>query len=349
MKRTPQPRSESGAVLILCLLMITVLVVAVMETVQSMRVDYGSLAAFSGGSRARSLALSGVHFAAALVDADTREDLEQDLPSDHPGEAWGDPAGQDLVPMPELSTGEIRGRIADASARFPLHLLVDDTGRVRPTYRDAFVRLLQGPALGLEEEEAEDLADAVTDWLDPDQAAAGEGEGEEGGGYQGLALPYEPADGPFQFLGELRLIRGITRDLFQGRAGMPGLADLVRVQGPGAVNINTAEEDVLQALVQGDWDRDARLEVARAMISYRREPMHFDFLGEPDWYRNRMPGYADVQIAPEMTAVRSTVFTAEMVGVSGSMVSRVVARLVRVPKPDEENAMSVTVTRIEIE
>jgi hypothetical protein len=85
------------------------------------------------------------------------------------------------------------------------------------------------------------------------------------------------------------------------------------------------------------------------MIAYRSEPMHFDFLGEPDWYRNRMPGYADVQIAPEMTAVRSTLFTAEMVGISGSIRRRAVARLERDLKPERENAMSVTVTRIESE
>ena len=109
MKRNPHPGSETGAVLIMCLLMITVLVVASMETVQLMRVDYGSLAAFSGGAKARNLALFGVSFAAALVDADTREDLEQDSPSDHPGESWADPAGQDLLALPELSTGAVEG------------------------------------------------------------------------------------------------------------------------------------------------------------------------------------------------------------------------------------------------
>ena len=349
MTGNPNPEREAGAVLILCLLMITVLVVTVMETVQSMRVDYGSLAAFSGGSRARSLALSGVGFAAALVDADTRKDLEQDVPSDHPGEAWGDLAGQDLVSLPEMSTGEIRGEIRDGSAGFPLHMLVDDQGRIRPAYRAAFVRLLRGPALDLEEEDAGEVADAVTDWLDPDRKISGEDEGEEGGYYQELAVPYEPANGPFRFSGELRLVRGITPDLLQGRDGRPGLADLVRIHGPGTVNINTAGRDVLQALIQGDLDRELRLEVAEAMIAYRSEPMHFDFLGEPDWYRNRMPGYADVQIAPEMTAVRSTLFTAEMVGISGSIRRRVVAGLERVLKPERENMMSVTVARVESE
>lgn len=104
-----KPQNEAGAVLIMCLLMITVLVVAVMETVQTMRVDYSSLAAFSGGSRARNLALSGVSFAAALVDGDTWKDLEQEALADHPGEAWNDPFGQELLAVPGLTTGEIRG------------------------------------------------------------------------------------------------------------------------------------------------------------------------------------------------------------------------------------------------
>ena len=349
MRRNPGKNNETGAVLILCLLMITVLVVAVMETVQTMRVDYGSLAAFSGGSRARSLALSGVQFAAALVDADTREDLEQEVPSDHPGESWNDPAEQELLPMPELITGEIQGVIRDESARFPLHMVVDTKGQVRPVYRDAFMRLLQGPSLGLQEDQAEEVTDAVTDWLDPDKKLSGEEDGEERDFYQELSTPYEPGDGPFHSLGELRLVRGITAELFEGTEDKPGLADLVRIYGPGTVNINTAGEDVLQALVQGDWDLDARQDVARAMVSWRREPMHFDFLGEADWFRNRMPGYADVQIASELTAVRSTVFAAEMAGVSGSIVRRAVARLVRMPKPEKENAMSVTVTLVEMQ
>lgn len=228
-------------------------------------------------------------------------------------------------------------------------MVVDDEGQVRSAYRDAFVRLLQGPSLALEEEEAEDVADAVVDWLDPDGKVAGEDDGEEETYYQDLATPYEPADGAFHFLGELRLVRGITPELFLGVGEKPGLADLVRIHGPGEVNINTADTDVLQALVQGDWDLEARLEVVRAMIAYRREPMHFEFLGESDWYRNRMPGYADVQMDSEMVGVRSTLFSAEMVGVSGSIRRRAFARMERVLQPEKENAMSVMVTQVEIE
>jgi type II secretory pathway component PulK len=47
--------------------------------------------------------------------------------------------------------------------------------------------------------------------------------------YESLAYPYEPRGGPFQSVGELLLVRGVTPEMFFGTGDTPGLVDLVTV------------------------------------------------------------------------------------------------------------------------
>jgi len=106
---------------------------------------------------------------------------------------------------------------------------------------------------GLEEEAATDMSDVVVDWRDEDQ------DDRPGGAedfyYMGLTTSYDCKDAPFESVEELWLLKGMTPKLFE-RA-----APLVTVYGSGAVNINTASEEVLQALGLG-------AESARGMFWY---------------------------------------------------------------------------------
>ena len=58
------------------------------------------------------------------------------------------------------------------------------------------------------------VADAILDWIDPDDAPRPFGA--EADYYQGLAVPYAPRNGVPQCLEELLLVRGVTRDLLFG-------------------------------------------------------------------------------------------------------------------------------------
>lgn len=66
------------------------------------------------------------------------------------------------------------------------------------------------------QEEADQVADALLDWRDPDDLVRSDGA--EKGFYQQEGLPYEPADGPFKTLNEVLLVRGVTPELFWGNA-----------------------------------------------------------------------------------------------------------------------------------
>ena len=81
--------SESGAALILVLLMISILVVLVLETIRAMQVEEMGARHFQESFKAEALAKSGVHLAMALLAKDgelAQEDEEDDV--DHPGESW---------------------------------------------------------------------------------------------------------------------------------------------------------------------------------------------------------------------------------------------------------------------
>jgi len=63
-------------------------------------------------------------------------------------------------------------------------------------------------------DEAEQLADAILDWRDPDDLTRTNGA--EADDYEAEGLDYKPSDGPFNLLTELLLVRGVTGELFWG-------------------------------------------------------------------------------------------------------------------------------------
>jgi hypothetical protein len=73
-------------------------------------------------------------------------------------------------------------------------------------------------------DEAEQLADAILDWRDPDDLTRTNGA--EADDYEARGLDYEPANGPFNLLTELLLVRGVTRELFWGNPIQEAEAEL---------------------------------------------------------------------------------------------------------------------------
>ncbi|RLB83849.1 MAG: hypothetical protein DRH15_05350 [Deltaproteobacteria bacterium] len=65
-----------------------------------------------------------------------------------------------------------------------------------------------------DDEMADRLASAILDWRDPDSLTRSNGA--ERGYYQDHGFPYEPANGPFESLTELLLVRDMTPELFWG-------------------------------------------------------------------------------------------------------------------------------------
>ena len=302
---------ESGVALILALVMITILVVFVLETMRAMQVEGAGARHFQDGIRAEALAKSGVNIAISLLKNDLTENEV-----DHIGEPWALLPKPDALPVDLSEAGTLEGRVEDEMGKFPINYLVDEEGKVREVYQQILTRLLTNAPFQMEEAEAQGVVMAIRDWLDKDDEPTGEF-GAETDYYQGLEQPYECKNGPLASLAELRLIRGVSESLYLGTEENPGLKDLLTVYSDGKINVNTAGPLVLQALVSPTVSQDTAEGWAESVVAYRQEPMHWDFLSESDWYRNRMAGYSDISLPADLITTQSMYFSVQITGKVG--------------------------------
>lgn len=107
--------------------------------------------------------------------------------------------------------------------------------------REVLERLFR-VVLGFHEIEAQELAASLIDWRDGDSELSIPLGSAEDRDYRNLQYPYEAKDAPFDILEEALLVRGMTREAFEGLRGY------ISIYGSGRVNINTAPRGVLLAL-----------------------------------------------------------------------------------------------------
>jgi len=137
-----------------------------------------------------------------------------------------------------LGPGEFSYRISDEAAR----ISVNGAGP------DRLERLLA--ALEVERAQRDIIKDSLLDWRDTNELHRVHGA--ESDFYLRLPVPYRSRNGNIQDVSELLQIRGVTRELYVGMDGRPGLGDLVTALGVTAVNLNTAGPLVLKALGLSD-------------------------------------------------------------------------------------------------
>lgn len=223
-------------------------------------------------------------WAATLLDRD-REDNE----FDHLGELWAQPI--DFLPVDE---GALAGRILDWQGRFNLHNLMDANGELRPERKLALIRLLAAlesvPPGG-----AEELATAICDWMDADTEPGFPG-GAEDNIYLSREEPHRAANRPLTSLSELRLVEGITPQIYAEL-----LPNVSLYPAAPAINVNTAPLPVLMSLSE-----QMTLPQAQALMEQRlKEP----FETTDAFVAN--PTVAGMQITSDGLTVQSQYFLAE--------------------------------------
>ena len=333
---------QRGVALILVLLMVSILVVLVLETIRAMQVEGASSRYFQDSLQAEGVAKSGVNLAISLLAKDLAENEV-----DHPGEPWAKLAEPDALPVQLPEGGTLEGKVEDEAGKFPINYLVDKEGKPQDIYQNVLTGMLTNTPFQLEDEEAQGLVNAITDWLDKDDEPAG-ALGAETDYYKSLEHPYECRNGPFTSLAELQLVRGVTESLYFGSEENPGLRDLLTVYSNGKININTAGPVVLRALVSKSVAEDTAQAWAESVVTYREEPMHWDFLGEADWYRNRMAGFNDVSLPAELVTTQSNHFSVKLTGKAGVGRKSIFACLERSKSEKEEGKVKVSVRYWEV-
>jgi general secretion pathway protein K len=157
--------------------------------------------------------------------------------------------------------------------------------------------------MGVDADDISVVSDSILDWIDPDDEPRIAGA--ESDYYLGLAPPYHAKNAPVDDLSELLLVKGVTPEMFNGGSasnnaaaqpqkpklgfgkalGQPpdypfGLKDLFTPISSGRININTADENVLQ-LIPG-VDNNA----AETIIKQRSGPDGVDGTDDDTPFRN---------------------------------------------------------------
>jgi type II secretory pathway component PulK len=211
---------RQGVVLLAVLLVVSLLALAAYQYAEMMTAEYKAANSIVRAGQARAAAASGVYYAAALLaDKDSYTGTLNSNPYDNQNifqsVTLGDggtgraqamfsvvaPFSPDESPVDASS---FRYGVTDESAKINPNALfqVDPTGTV------LYNALLLLPNM------TPDVADAIVDWIDPDDDPRANGA--ENSYYMGLSPAYRCKNGPLDTLEELLYVRGVTPELLFG-------------------------------------------------------------------------------------------------------------------------------------
>ena len=121
--------------------------------------------------------------------------------------------------------------IEDEGGKINLNTVNDES-------KDIFLDLLTSN--GIEEEDADVIVDSTIDWIDKDDWH--HINGAESPYYESLAEPYEAKNAKFDSIEELRLVKGVTSDVYES------IRSFITVFGSDKINLNFADKEVLVSI-----------------------------------------------------------------------------------------------------
>jgi general secretion pathway protein K len=315
--------NSHGIALLVTLSVVSVLIAASLEMNKRMRSAVFSAATTRDRITLLNMASSGVDLAEAILVKDKKESNIDSLQEDW---AHSEKISEILEDIP-FEDGSITLTINDELGKIQINSLVQfpEGHNFNESQRAMWERFLgflmyKNEVEAFEDIEPTTIINSIKDWLDSgdDDAITGLN-GAESDYYQDLDPPYPCKNGPFTYLGELALVRGITPELFQGAGGEQGLSKFITVFGmkkssnnsftyDGKININTADLPTLVAILPFGHE-----DLARAIYEFRMETsdsVYIHDLSNPTWYKN-VPGAGDTQIDPNLITTSSDFFRIE--------------------------------------
>ena len=290
------------------------------------------------------MAVSGVHAAMVMLVNDRRENDTDTLQED-----WANPEKvAEIMGMIPFDKGRVDVRITDERGKIQVNALVKfpEGQQFSASQRFLWERLLdQVFSLfeALPDSDPNMIINSLKDWMDrgDDEAITGLS-GAESDYYEGLEPPYRCKNGPFDHLGEVGLVQGITPELFAGAGGAAGLSSLLTVHGvsaagdgrftyDGKINISTAEVAVLAALLPPETS-----DLAEALADYRvakADETYTHTIADTGWYKN-VPGAGGITINPDLIAVSSDLFRIVSTATSNERTATVNAVVQRVKEKE---------------
>ncbi len=260
-------KSQSGAALILAMLIFSVCTVLLVSTQKFYSIFYQKTANAIMREQAYEYLLGAEELAVLALMLDARKDSASGQPRDDLREFWA----QATMPYTLDEGGVLFGSIEDLSGRFNLnhlaHNSITEAGEKKfSSPQEQFIRLLQcitSPPLSVSQ--AVEVTEAIGDWMDADEEPRSSGA--EDMWYGAQQPPYRAANRSMASVSELRLVRHVTPQLYDQ------LLPLVTVwpRKPGLINIHTIAEPLFRTF-NGDGDLNPLSEEdARMLITERRD------------------------------------------------------------------------------
>jgi general secretion pathway protein K len=186
---------------------------------------------------------------------------------DHLQENWA----QHLQAPIESAT--VEATLSDAMSRFNINQLQGKPSPYKPqgtfserytVAQQRFIRLLQTyPDDAIDVATAQQITQAVIDWLDSDSNEQPNGGAEENY-YASLEQPYKPANRYFVSVTELKQVKGISADMYRYLSPL-----LIALPNKEGFNINTAPIELMRTLQQKNIETPLSDEDANLLISSR--------------------------------------------------------------------------------
>lgn len=232
------PGKESGAALVLALLVVVTVTLLASALSSDFLVTYKRVENQLLSKQAFALLRGAEGIARSTLQAD----FQLSTDTDHASEGW-----LNITQSFPLDQGMISGTICDLQGRFNLNSLAGTSSSGRYTVDQAtFVRLLQSVTLAdgesIDQQQAEDIGDAVIDWIDPDSDERENG-GAESHYYNDLELPYRAANRELLSVSELLWVKGIDRNIQLALAPF-----VVALPSSVSINVNTASGVLIRSI-----------------------------------------------------------------------------------------------------
>jgi general secretion pathway protein K len=237
---------ERGMALLLTLFVTIILAVVVLEFNYLIRVHATLSGNLVDDLQTQAAARRGIETAKALLLNDLSADTEEGILADTLQEEWA----SEITCKTSSAVAEVR--VTDEMSKLNLNSLVKDSlsetqiESVNQDMVDSVKYLFE--LLDIDP----NLVDGIVDWVDENDQE--EPFGAENEYYESLEAPLKCKDGPLDSIEELLLIKGFDSKMLYGDEENPGLAAFVTVFGDakGSVNINTADEKALAAILKSE-------------------------------------------------------------------------------------------------
>lgn len=297
--------NNNGMALLICLAIIAVLAAAGLELGKRVRSATDQAIVLQDSFRAEEMALAGINLAMLLLGEDANANE-----TDSVQETWADPdALGSAIASLGYDTEKITLSIADELGKIQVNALITEFpgntfNNDQKEFWERFLDLLISADKSEDTRDPMEIINSLKDWLDAmdDDLETGTS-GAESSYYQDLEPPYTCTNGPFDLLDELFLVKGVSKDILTHEAveGFPeaglefseaftvfGMDDTVSEKGryrfPGTININTANDMILAALLPSGME-----DQAQELVDYRvqKQEETGDFVNTLDkgWYK----------------------------------------------------------------